>query len=133
MVFLFESFALYYRSEYFDLKMHLFPPNPFIMPNLFWKPKIQKKAFLRTAGPGVQNSPGPEKRWRTGRVLLKSRLHCSRSESLDFSLQAHAWNTYPKSPNIKRKTGKPKSNKKTDEKTRLLTFFPGDASVFHWF
>ena len=34
-------------------------------PNLFWKSKILKKVFLRPAGPGIRNSPGPEKRWTT--------------------------------------------------------------------
>ena len=34
-------------------------------PNLFWKFKILKKALLRPAGPGIRNSPGPEKRCRT--------------------------------------------------------------------
>ena len=34
-------------------------------PNLFWKFKILKKALLRPAGPGIRNSPGPEKCWTT--------------------------------------------------------------------
>ena len=35
---------------------------PLMGPNLFWKFKILKKALLRPAGPGIRNSPGPEKR-----------------------------------------------------------------------
>ena len=39
-----------------------FPNFPFMGVNLLWKLKILKKAFLRPAGPGIRNSPGPEKR-----------------------------------------------------------------------
>ena len=38
---------------------------PLMGVNLFWKFKILKKAFLRPTGPGIRNSPGPEKRWTT--------------------------------------------------------------------
>ena len=42
-----------------------FRSSPFMGVNLFWKFKILKRALLRPAGPGIRNSPRPEKLWTT--------------------------------------------------------------------